>query len=110
MWLRSITNPTIRTRRIATSSFFIATFAASILTVSLSASSILPCPANRVPRGTSAQAQVENEYIAREATGAEEETIPTGQKVLLTSKRGWIQIEQPIPSKRLQVQAVGDKA
>ncbi|KAJ1021966.1 hypothetical protein NDA18_005203 [Ustilago nuda] len=106
MWLRSITNPTIRTRRIATSSFFIATFAASILTVSLSASSILPCPANRAPRGTSAQAQVENEYIA----GAQEEPIPTGQKVLLTSKRGWLQIEQPIPSKRLQVQAVGDKA
>lgn len=86
MWssLRSITNPSVRTRRLATSTFFIATFAASILTVSLSASTILPCPANR--SGTRGM-------LADEQEGREE--LGVGQKVHLTKKGGWIEIVQP---------------
>lgn len=76
-------NPSLRTRRLATSTFFIATFAASILTVSLSASTILPCPANSrsKSRGTLAE---------------EGEMGGIGQKVHLTRKGGWIEIEQPV--------------
>ncbi|CBQ72843.1 conserved hypothetical protein [Sporisorium reilianum SRZ2] len=104
MWsaLASLANPSLRTRRLATSSFFIATFAASILTVSLSASTILPCPANSrsKTRGTLAdgdtapvEAHKEEQEGAREAwqgRGA------IGQKVVLTRKGGWIEIDQPL--------------
>ncbi|EST04858.1 hypothetical protein PSEUBRA_006179 [Kalmanozyma brasiliensis GHG001] len=87
MWssLRTISNPSVRTRRLATSTFFIATFAASILTVSLSASTILPCPA---ARSGSRGVRADEEKDAREQLGV-------GQKVHLTKKGGWIEIAQP---------------
>ncbi|SJX62678.1 uncharacterized protein SRS1_16575 [Sporisorium reilianum f. sp. reilianum] len=103
MWsaLASLANPSIRTRRLATSTFFIATFAASILTVSLSASTILPCPANSraKTRGTLADGHVaatdeqqddEGTRQAWQGRGA------IGQKVVLTRKGGWIEIDKPL--------------
>ena len=103
MWassLRSISNPSVRTRRLATSTFFIATFVASILTVSLSASTILPCPANTRSkyRGayTEDQEHMQERHNIRQAAAAEQ--MPAngvGQKILLTRKGGWIEIEQP---------------
>ncbi|ETS59469.1 hypothetical protein PaG_06387 [Moesziomyces aphidis] len=85
MWGR-LANSSVRTRRLATSSFFIATFAAAFLTVSLSASTILPCPASRAPtRGTMA-----------EESDRERPRSAVGQKVVLTRKGGWIEVEQPV--------------
>ncbi|KIS66210.1 uncharacterized protein UMAG_05944 [Mycosarcoma maydis] len=90
MWssLRALTslNPSVRTRRAATSTFFITTFAASILTVSLSASTMLPCPANKRARATLADEDVSNT----------DDPMPIGHKVRLTRKGGWIEIEHPL--------------
>lgn len=101
MW-RALTNPSTRTRRLATSTFFVATFAASILTVSLSASTILPCPANR---------STSRSTLSQPDDSAREDALKNvGQKVLLTRKGGWIEIEQPNRAKSIQPMPVGDKA
>ncbi|KAN0064080.1 hypothetical protein ACQY0O_003244 [Thecaphora frezii] len=92
----------LRTRRFATSSFFLATFFASFLTVSLSASTILPCPANR-NRGTRADSShhsntTDSHSQSQEEAGASAQGLPAngvGQRVLLTRKGGWIEIEPP---------------
>ncbi|TKY86289.1 hypothetical protein EX895_005114 [Sporisorium graminicola] len=108
--LSSLTNPSIRTRRLATSTFFMATFAASILTVSLSASTILPCPANSrsKTRGTLADSDHVTASSSPSPPAAEAEAAgggeqggwhsgaAVGQKVILTRKGGWIEIDQPL--------------
>ncbi|SPO26896.1 uncharacterized protein UTRI_10359_B [Ustilago trichophora] len=93
MVFRQLLNPSIRIRRLATSSFFIATFAASILTVSLSASTILPCPANSrsSSRGT----------LSDSDSNEQNTNLIKGQKVILTKKGGWIEVDlPPTPSKQ----------
>ncbi|PWN46554.1 hypothetical protein IE53DRAFT_322754 [Violaceomyces palustris] len=90
-FMRMITNPSVRTRRLATSSFFLATFFASIVTVSLSASTILPCPANRGGGSRGALAEKDQSRLDLRPN------MPArgvGQRVLLTSKGGWIEIEE----------------
>ncbi|PWY98049.1 hypothetical protein BCV70DRAFT_140975, partial [Testicularia cyperi] len=97
MWasssIRALTNPSMRARRLATTAFFGATFAAAILTVSVSASTILPCPANSrsKTRGTLADTHTSS-------TPDSNESIPAngiGQRIHLTRKGGWIEIEHP---------------
>ncbi|SPO27242.1 uncharacterized protein UTRI_10359 [Ustilago trichophora] len=90
MVLGNILNPSIRFRRLATSSFFIATFAASILTVSISASTILPCPANS---RSQSRATLSDESIHPQSQSQSQ--LIKGQKVLLTRKGGWIQVDLP---------------
>ncbi|EPQ27592.1 uncharacterized protein PFL1_04730 [Pseudozyma flocculosa PF-1] len=74
----------IRGRRLATSTFFLATFCASILTVSVSASNILPCPAPR-------RSIADGEPLTEEAEDGDADSMPMkglGQRVLLTRKGG----------------------
>lgn len=76
-------------KRLLTSSAFFATFLAAIVTVSVSASSgALPCPAR--PGGSIAPLGMEGEDDAERAKSV-------GEKVKLTRKGGWIEIE---PRKR----------
>lgn len=108
MWvntvLKSLSNPSVRMRRLATSGFFVATFAASILTVSLSASTILPCPANVRSKSRGALADYDQQPThtadAPSNTHIDHSLFPfngVGQRILLTKKGGWIEIQQPPP-------------
>ena len=92
--LRHFAWPSIRNRRSFTSSFFLATFLGAIVTVSLSGSTILPCPAKmrreqyRSTMGSSGQ------DVGR--------TLSEGERVRLTRKGGWIEIENQTPGRTPQ--------
>lgn len=88
---RSFLSPSIRSRRLFTSSFFMATFCGAVITVGLSASSILPCPA-RVRRD-----QYRREVSLEEPVDCVMEERLDGERVKLTRKGGWIEIEERRP-------------
>lgn len=83
--LRQFTKPSIRGRKAFTSSFFWATFLGAIITVSLSASTILPCSAK----------QRRLQDLQRVSTyHDEDDSLGQGERVKLTKKGGWIEIEE----------------
>jgi hypothetical protein len=85
--LRQLTKPSIRGRRAFTSTFFWATFIGAIATVSLSASTILPCPAK------TRRQQLEQSAAAYRNSNDSESSLGQGERVKLTKKGGWIEIE-----------------
>lgn len=99
--LRTFTKPTIRTRRLFTSSFFLATFCGAIITVSLT--TLLPCPARIGPgqyrsRGERQASQDAEAATAAAAVGTEEQqsqsSLREGERIHLTKSGGWIEIDQ----------------
>lgn len=92
---KTITRPTIRTRRLFTSSFFLATFCGAIITVSLT--TLLPCPARVGPGQYRSR---ENRIASEEATAVEavnptsDTKLRQGERIHLTKKGGWIEIDE----------------
>lgn len=85
--LRQLGRPNMRGRKAFTSTFFWATFLGAIATVSLSASTILPCPAKTRRR------QLEESAAAyRNAQDDSQRGLGQGERVKLTRKGGWIEI------------------
>ena len=95
----------LRFRKSLESTFFVTTFVAALLTVSVSASTMLPCPANS--HGSLASnmgngvrnALSEERPNQNQSNGVDRESLPVrglGQRAYLTKKNGWIEIdEQP---------------
>lgn len=86
-----------RNRRSVTSSVFLATFVGSLLTVS--ASSLLPCPA-RTNKALSNQEVGEegaaNASANHNASPSSSKARPlAGERIALTGRKGWIQVEGP---------------
>lgn len=83
-------------RRTLTSSAFLATFVGSILTVS--AGQFLPCPArkNRDLSNQDGEIDYQDQRRQLEAqAAAEEERCGIGERVRLTGRKGWLQVEEP---------------
>ncbi|PWN36865.1 uncharacterized protein FA14DRAFT_7492 [Meira miltonrushii] len=91
--LRTITRPSIRTRRLFTSSFFLATFCGAIVTVSLT--TILPCPA-RVGPGQYRSRENRRASEEASASAAATDSLRQGERIHLTKKGGWIEIDKGI--------------
>lgn len=93
--LRHLTRPTIRARRLFTSSFFLATFCGAILTVSLS--TLLPCPARVAPgqyrRRSEREQQSSSVGVDDENTSRSPPALVQGERIHLTKKDGWIEID-----------------
>ncbi|WFD07436.1 hypothetical protein MVES1_002800 [Malassezia vespertilionis] len=96
----------LRFRKSLESGIFTATFVVAILTVSISASTILPCPANGKgsvkdrmdPHTRGAFAQEEQK--TNDTPNAPKDTLPVGglgQRALLTKRGGWIEIDERPP-------------
>lgn len=84
----------LRLRKSLESSFFITTFVVALLTVSVSASSMLPCPANRADTGMR-HAHAEDRPKHHAAVDREEMPVGgLGQRAYLTKQGGWIEIDQ----------------
>lgn len=82
-----------RNRRSVTSSVFLATFVGSLLTVS--ASSLLPCPA-RTNKALSNQEVGEEGAANASANPSSSKARPlAGERIALTGRKGWIQVEGP---------------
>lgn len=89
----------MRFRKSLESSFYITTFVAALLTVSVSASTMLPCPANSHGSPESGVRSALTEEVPKKAqsTGVEREELPVGglgQRAYLTKRGGWIEIEE----------------
>lgn len=101
--LRSMLPARLRTRRSLESTVYVTTFIAALVTVSVSASTILPCPANGYgalkdrlhPANRGAMLE---ECEERESTpGYVPEQLPIrglGQRAFLTKRDGWIEINE----------------
>ncbi|KDN36563.1 hypothetical protein K437DRAFT_210422, partial [Tilletiaria anomala UBC 951] len=89
--LAALTPHRASTRRFLTSSAFVATFCAAILTVSVSASTALPCPARAGTAHVSIAA--EDEHGQHTHRSVREASAGIGEKVRLTRRGGWIEIE-----------------
>lgn len=92
----------LRSRRSWESTFFISTFAAAVVTVSLSASTLLPCPAHeRGARTESRETMAPTTPSTRTPVARpDREALPVGglgQKALLTRRDGWIDIDERPP-------------
>jgi len=95
----------LRSRRSLESTVYVTTFLAALVTVSVSASTILPCPANGYGTLTDRlhpanRGAVMEESKKQESTsGYVPEQLPIrglGQRAYLTKRDGWIEInEQP---------------
>ena len=86
MWTRKLWAQ-MRGRRMLETSVIVTTFCAALLTVSVSASTFLPCPVNN---GPSRSALSEEKQIDREK-------LPVGglgQRAHLTKQGGWIEIDE----------------
>jgi hypothetical protein len=79
--------PRFRNRRKYTSTFFLATFLGAIVTVSLS-ETILPCPAKT--RNGQYRRNVAATY---QDEAGDAGTLARGEKVKLTKKGGWIEVD-----------------
>lgn len=97
-----------RSRRSLESTFFVTTFIAAMVTVSLSASTILPCPANGKgnlqdrldSRGTFSEEETMSDDAKKAHTRYAPESLPVGglgQRAYLTRRGGWIEIEERPP-------------
>ena len=97
-----------RSRRSLESTFFVTTFIAALVTVSLSASTILPCPANGKgtfqdrldSRGPFSEEEVMSDDAKKTHTRYAPESLPVGglgQRAYLTRRGGWIEIEERPP-------------
>jgi hypothetical protein len=77
----------MRNRRAFTSTFFLATFFGAIMTVGISASPLLACPAKtrKDQAGRSMSSYNDKEDAER--------ILGQGERVKLTRKGGWIEIE-----------------
>ena len=93
----TIMRPT--TRRLFTSSFFLATFCGAIITVSLT--TLLPCPARVGPGQYRSR---ENRIASEEASSigsnsnlsSSDARLRQGERIHLTKKGGWIEIDEGI--------------
>ncbi|KAL4399346.1 hypothetical protein ACI68E_003723 [Malassezia pachydermatis] len=106
MWSwRQVLPLRFRSRRSLESTFYISTFVAALVTVSISASTWLPCPANGQGTFTNRidpanrSALSEEEAKRKAPSGYEANALPVqglGQRAYLTRREGWIEIdEQP---------------
>lgn len=100
---RSMLPPKLRTRRSMESTVYAMTFLAALVTVSVSASTILPCPANGYGTLTDRlhpanRGAMMEESEKRESTnGFTPEQLPIrglGQRAYLTKRDGWIEINE----------------
>ncbi|WFD28259.1 hypothetical protein MNAN1_003267 [Malassezia nana] len=100
---RSLLPGRLRTRRSLESTVYVTTFLAALVTVSVSASTILPCPANGygplkdrlLP--TNRGAMLEESEKQESCSGYVPEQLPIrglGQRAYLTKRDGWIEIDQ----------------
>ena len=95
----------LKTRRALESTFFASTFVAALVTVSLSASTILPCPANGHgalvnrfhPSSRGALSEEDEASGKHSQSGYHPESLPVGglgQRAYLTRSGGWIEIDE----------------
>lgn len=87
----------LRSPRSLESTFFLATFIAAIATVSVSASTILPCPASGSARLDPSSRGAMAEEQPKDSRKIDRGDLPAhglGQRALLTRRGGWIEIEE----------------
>lgn len=104
-WIRQRLNPLsrLRFRKSLESSFYITTFVAALLTVSVSATTMLPCPANTHSSLTEQMEKGVRNALSEERprqthhAGIDRESLPVGglgQRAYLTKKDGWLEIDE----------------